>query len=430
MAIPYYSEQASTVDNNKGSLILKALSPSADKAQLTAYLEKRAKSIPREQIPALLNSLPVILSRNVAEETGLLVIRRLEELGAEALFIPSREGAVDETTLTPPDAPIDLAALMRARRKNSQKNKDRSLRRINKEIWIILSMLGVAWMFNYTVASQYLLLGFYTLPAVVSAYLFGRRQAVLTAFASILLVGLVSYYNPGRFEQYNPAGVGGVNQWYHIISWGCILLVTAYTMGTLYERNRNKMRELRQAYRGLLTILRQLIAQDEEEENHCFRVSIYATRIAKYMGLEKDEIEDIRSAALMHDLGKLQISRDILRKAVSLNRDDQSLPKATSSYEPLLRGPLGGVLPMLLGHHEQFESNGDLSPIPSGARILAVADVYDDLTVDSPHRKALPPEEAKETIAAGAGTTFDPEVVKAFVTAFNRMEMELPNIML
>jgi HD-GYP domain-containing protein (c-di-GMP phosphodiesterase class II) len=420
------------MDNSKGSLILKALSPAADEAQLTAYLEKRAKSIPPEQIPALLKNLPVILSRNVAEETGLLVIRRLEELGAEALFIPTQDGTNDDKALETPNEPLDLAALMRARRKNSRKSKGlkRSFKQFNKEIWIILSMLGVAWMFNYTLASQYLLLGFYTLPAVISAYLFGRRQAVLTAFASILLVGLVSYYNPGRFEQFNLAGVGGVNQWYHIISWGCILLVTAYTMGTLYERNRNKMRELRQTYRGLLTILRQLIAQDEEEENHCFRVSIYATRIALYMGLEKDEIEDIRSAALMHDLGKLQVSRSILRKAVSLNQDDQSLPSGTISYEPLLRGPLGGVLPMLLGHHEQFESNGDLAPVPMGARILAVADVYDDLTVNSPHRKALPPEEAKETIAAGAGTRFDPEVVKAFITAYNRMEMELPNIML
>ncbi len=162
---------------------------------------------------------------------------------------------------------------------------------------------------------------------MLSAYLFGRRQAVLTAFASILLVGLVSYYNPGRFDQFNLAGIGGDNQWYHIISWGCILLVTAYTMGTLYERNKNKMRELRQTYRGLLTILRHLIAQDEEEENHCFRVSIYATRIAMYMGLEKDEIEDIRSAALVHDLGKLQISRSILRKAVSAQSRRSGAPQ-------------------------------------------------------------------------------------------------------
>ena len=87
------------MDNSKGSLILKALSPAADEAQLTAYLEKRAKSIPPEQIPALLKNLPVILSRNVAEETGLLVIRRLEELGAEALFIPTQDGINDEKAL-------------------------------------------------------------------------------------------------------------------------------------------------------------------------------------------------------------------------------------------------------------------------------------------------------------------------------------------
>jgi HD-GYP domain-containing protein (c-di-GMP phosphodiesterase class II) len=420
------------MNNSKGSLILKALSPSADEAQLIAYLEKRAKSIPPEHIPALLKNLPVILSRNVAEETGLLVIRRLEELGAEALFIPAQESGADETTLDQPNEPIDLAALMRARRRNSRKNKrlGPSLGQINKEIWIILSMLGVSWMFNYTIASQYLLLGFYSLPVVLSAYLFGRQQAALTALASILLVGLVSYYNPGHFDQFNPAGIGGNNQWYHIISWGCILLVTAYAMGTLYERNKNKMRELRQTYRGLLTILRNLIAQDEEEENHCFRVSIYATRIAMYMGLEKDEIEDIRSAALVHDLGKLQISRSILRKAVRLNQDDQVLPGETKSYEPLLRGPLGGVLPMLLGHHEQFESNGDQIPVPLGARILAVADFYDALTVNGPDQKALPLEEAKEHIVAGTGARFDPEVVKAFVSAFDRMEMELPNIIL
>jgi HD-GYP domain-containing protein (c-di-GMP phosphodiesterase class II) len=420
------------MNNSKGSLILKALSPAVDEAQLTAYLEKRAKSIPPAQIPALLKNLPVILSRNVAEETGLLVIRRLEELGAEALFIPAQENDADETTLDPPNEPIDLAALMRARRKNSRYNKNagRSLKQLYKEIGIILAMLGVAWMFNYTIASQYLILGFYTLPAVLSAYLFGRRQAVFTAFASILLVGVVSHYNPGRFDQFNLAGVGGANQWYHVISWGCILLVTAYTMGTLYERNKNKMRELRQTYRGLLMILRHLVAQDDEEENHCFRVSIYATRIAVGMGLEKDEIEDIRSAALLHDLGKLQISRSILRKAVRLNRDDRSPANGIKSYEPLLRGPLGGVLPMLLGHHEQFESNRDRPSIPLGARILAVADVFDTLTVDGPDRKALPPADVKEQIVAGSGTKFDPEVVKAFTSAFDRMEMELPNIML
>jgi len=419
------------MNNSKGSLILKALSPSADEALLTAYLEKRAKSIPPEKIPALLKNLPVILSRNVAEETGQLVIRRLEELGAEALFIPVQESDDSEALLTPANEPADAASLLQSRPTvRKSRNPGYTWKQFNREFLIILSMLTIAWAFNYTIASQYLLLGLYTLPAVLSAYLFGRQQAVLTAFASMLLVGLVSYFNPGRFDPISFVGVGGDNQWYHIVSWSCILLVTAYAMGTLYERNKTRMRELRQTYQGLLTILRHLLVQDEDEENHCFRVSIYATRIAMYLGLEKEEIEDIRSAALMHDLGKLQISRNILRKAVRLNRDDRSFPITTKSYEPLLRGSIGGVLPMLLGHHEQFENARDRMPIPLGARILAVADVYDTLTIGGPERKALTPEAAKEQIVAGSGTEFDPEVVKAFVSAFDRMEMELPNIML
>lgn len=421
------------MDNCKGSLILKALSPSADEAQLAAFLEKRAKSIPPEKIPALLKNLPVVLSRNVAEEIGRLVIRRLEELGAEALFIPCRDSNAGKMALAPSSEPVDLLQSRQSASRKSSKIFPPPLRQINKELWIILSMLAIAWMLNYTIASQYLLLGLYTLPAVLSAYYFGRRQSVLTAFASILLVGLVSHLNPGRFDRFNLAGLGGDSHWYHIISWGCILLVTAYTMGTLYEKNKHKMQELRQTYQGLLLILRHFIAQDEESENHCFRVSIYATRIASRLGLEKEDIEDLRSAALLHDLGKLKISRSILHKAARLIRDEPLAANDAKPDEQLLGGPMGRILPLLLGHHEQFEapSTGNGDAVPLGANILAVADAFDSMTSSTPYRKALlSPEEAREKIVAGEGSEFNPEVVKAFVAAFSRMELELPNIIL
>jgi hypothetical protein len=429
------SEQKAIMDNSKGSLILKALSPSADEAQLIAYLEKRAKSIPAESIPALLRNLPVVLSRNVTEDTGLLVIHKLQELGAEVLFVPIQDSDAGDMSMATPSTPIDGTGLEQQARQAGQRKQSpfvRSLRQISKEFWIILSMLGIAWMLNYTIASQYLLLGLYTLPAVLSAYYFGRRQSVLTAFASILLVALVSFFNPGRFDRFNLAGLGGDNQWYHIISWGCILLVTAYTMGTLYEKNKNKMQELRQTYQGLLLILRHFITQDEERENHCFRVSIYATRIASYMGLEKDDIEDIRSAALLHDLGKLKISRGILHKAARLIREEPSATGNAKPDEHLLCGPMGRILPMLLEHHEQVEHlpSQDKEAIPKGAHILAVADAFDTMTTAGTGRDALSPEEAKEKIKAGAGVEFDPEVVRAFTVAFDRMEMELPDIIL
>ena len=414
------------MDNNKGSLILKALSPDADEAQVIAYLEKRAKSIPPEKIPPLLKSLPVVLSRNVPKETGMVVGLRLQELGAIALFLPDHEPQGNGR-----DADLVRAGDL-ARGRGASPPVQR-FKQFNKELLIVLSMIGIAWMLNYSLASQYLLLGFYTLPAVVSAYLFGRRQAVFTAFAAILLVGLVSYFNPGSFNSMQSAGIGGDNQWYHIISWGCILLVTAYTMGTLYERNKNKMEELRQTYQGLLLILRHFIAQDEEQENHCFRVSIYATRIAFAMGLEKEEVEDIRSAALLHDIGHLKISRSILRKASRLNR----LPGVLRGGEPvadnhLLSGPMGRILPMLIGQHAPSGQGGkeESAHPPVGASILAIANAYDLLTIGTDQQSPLSPQEAKAKILADADSGYDAEAIKAFAKAVDRMDLDLPSMLL
>lgn len=416
--------------NSKGSILLKALSADADLDQLTEYLGKRAKSIPPEKIPDLLNNLPVVLSRNVPEDVGRFVVQRLGVLGAEALYLPALAG--EEGSLG--RAVEQLQGGQPAREAEAAKPSSirRSFRRFGLEGALIASMLAIAWMLNYTLASRYLLLGFYSLPAVLSAYYFGRRQAVFTAFAGILLVSIVSLLSPGRFDLANPAGLGGENQWYHIVSWGCILLVTAYTMGTLYERDKNKMHELRQTYQGLLLILRHFIAQDEVAENHCFRVSIYASRIAENMGMEKDEVEDIRTAALLHDLGKLSISRAILEKAARFNLE-QNRSGRRSDPDPL-SGSTGRILPILIGHDSQGQAK-DSSADPKqpadilrGTRVLLVADAYDLLTAAPPAGRGLSPDEAKEVILADRG--FDPEVVKAFAKACVRAEMELPSIIL
>ncbi|MBM9537314.1 HD-GYP domain-containing protein [Desulfobulbus alkaliphilus] len=433
------------MDNSKGSIILKAISPTADEEQLTAYLEKRAKGISPEKIPELLANLPVVLSRNVTARTGALVTARLAHLGAEALFVPAA-GIAAATTEHPPSTESEdnsaqqhnssdsPAGVLPSRIKLWMWRLRRSLPRISKEIWIILSMLAIAWLLNYTIASRYLLLGFYTLPAVMSAYLFGRRQAVLTAFASILLVSLVSHINPERFDQLNLAGLGGDNQWYHIISWGCILLLTAYTMGTLYEKNKKRIQELRQTYSCLLLILRRFIAVDELTEKHCLRVSIYAAKIASAMGLDRDLIEDIRSAALLHDLGKQKISRDILHKAASLKGMRTFSPSGPANdtgdnglpTDPL-HGPLGRILPMLTTTPDPTRSPTDPNHI--GAGILAVADAYDTLTSGGAGRDPVAPSEAKEVIISGTGREFDPESVHAFTRAFARSDMELPDIL-
>jgi signal transduction histidine kinase/CheY-like chemotaxis protein len=118
--------------------------------------------------------------------------------------------------------------------------------KVSKELWLILSMIIVAVIVNSLITAHRMVLGFYTWPTLFAAYYYGRRYATLAAFASVFLVGLLAHYNADLF-------VGGPEhffiegRWYDIIVWAGILVVTAYAMGTLYERKEAYMNELREA---------------------------------------------------------------------------------------------------------------------------------------------------------------------------------------
>jgi putative nucleotidyltransferase with HDIG domain len=309
------------------------------------------------------------------------------------------------------------------------------LAEVNKELWIILTLLVFAGLMNYVVASHRMILSFYFLPTLFSAYVYGRRHAVLTAFASSFLVGLLVYYKPGLFTETLSHQLPG-GHWYDVTCWAGLLVVTAYAMGTLHERHERRLQELKQTYRGILLILRNFISKDKYTENHCYRVSIYAAKIAACLGLDEERIEDVRDASLLHDLGKLEVSRSILYKAAQLTSEEYEVVKQhTDTGADMLKpvgGPLARIIPIILGHHDRFDGSGyhpkHGTQIPIEARVIAVADVYDALTSDRPYRKAMSPFDAKETIVKAKGIEFDPEVVEAFLGAFSRGEMEVPEV--
>jgi HD domain len=194
----------------------------------------------------------------------------------------------------------------------------RRLEAVNKELWLVFWLFALAGILNSLVASQRVVLGLYTMPTVVSAYLYGRRHATLTALASMLLVILLSWFNPELFGGRRLALAAGA--WIDVTIWGGTLIVTGYLMGTLCDHRTSQVRELRETYDGVLLILRHFISKDQYTENHSYRVSIYASRIAEALHFTPDRIEDVRSAALLHDIGKLDISRDLLYKAARLTQ--------------------------------------------------------------------------------------------------------------
>jgi putative nucleotidyltransferase with HDIG domain len=311
----------------------------------------------------------------------------------------------------------------------------RRLRKVNGELWLILSLLVIAMVLNHMISMHRAVLGFYFFPTIFSAYFYGRRHATMTALLSFSLVILLTYFNPSLFAFHGGETLAD-SKWFDVGLWGGTLMIVAYAMGTLYDRDQAKLRELRHTYHGVLLILRQFISKDKYTQNHSYRVSIYAVKIAVELDFNDERIEDVRAAALLHDIGKLDISRELLYKAARLSSDEtEEISKHVEKGGEILR-PLGGalqrILPIVLAHHDKFDGSGHHptrgEDIPLEARVISVADAYDALTSDRPYRKATTPFEAKEIILKSAGSQFDPDVVRAFISAFSTGQMEVPEL--
>ena len=306
---------------------------------------------------------------------------------------------------------------------------------VNKELLLLLSLFAIAGLLNVLADAQRVVLGFYSLPTVAAAYVYGRRHAVLTAYGSVLLALLVTALPTARTGEWM---FDQPRQLADLVAWAGTLLITAYLMGTVCEKKNGQVRELRQTYSGVLVLLRHLISKDEYTEHHSFRVSEYSARIGTRLNLPNSQIEDIRAAGLLHDIGKLDVSRDLLYKAAQFTAEEYTemqrhVERGVATLETV-GGSLRRVIPIVLAHHDRFDGSGYHSTagnaIPLEARIISVADVYDSLTSDRPYRKAMSPFDAKAIIEKGAGTEFDPMVVEAFLLAFRNgdLEVRLPSI--
>jgi putative nucleotidyltransferase with HDIG domain len=309
----------------------------------------------------------------------------------------------------------------------------RRFEQVNKELWILLSLFLIALLLNYVVASQRMVLGFYVLPTLASAYMHGRREATLTAFASVLMVVGLLMYGEAFYPVQEVAIEPGYSKWLDVTVWGGSLLITGYIIGTLCERKNAQLQELRDTYHGVLMILRHFISKDSYTENHCHRVAVYAATIAAEMDLSSAVVEDIKAAALLHDIGKLDISRELLYKAAKLTSEEydeikQHVHKGIDLLEPV-GGSLRRVIPIILAHHDKFDGSGyhptSGENIPIEARIISVADVYDSLTSDRPYRKAMSPFDARDVILKGSETEFDPAIVAAFQKVFRQGKLEI-----
>ncbi|MCM8766165.1 MAG: HD-GYP domain-containing protein, partial [Candidatus Omnitrophica bacterium] len=162
---------------------------------------------------------------------------------------------------------------------------------------------------------------------------------------------------------------------------------------------------------------------------HVENTVLYAVETARALGLSQEEIEKISDAAMLHDLGKIGISEKVLLKKSKLNsRELAEIRRHPLIGADILRSIhfMKGILPFIIYHHERYDGEGypfgiKGEDIPLGARIVAIADVYQALISDRPYRKAYTKKEAMQIIKKGAGTQFDPQIVKVFLEVLKKL---------
>ncbi|HEY6009495.1 MAG TPA: HD domain-containing phosphohydrolase [Geobacteraceae bacterium] len=298
---------------------------------------------------------------------------------------------------------------------------DINARRKRNRIAILAMSVALVSLFHFIVPTaphtyhkiHILLRKLYFLPPVVAAAWFGLRGALFTTAAiSAIFTSHAILDWPGNYmEQANQLG--------ELVGFWVVGLVPGY----LFDRQRSLLVSLARANEE--TLLALVSALDMREKNtrlHSQRVRDYTLLLADRYGATEEEKRMIGFGALLHDVGKIAVSDNILLKPSALSEND---------WEEMRRHPQEGYrllqridflrdsAEIVYAHHEHYDGTGyprglKKDEIPLGARLFMVADVFDAVTSERPYHVPMSYNEAMAVIHDKSGTHFDPAVVEAF----------------
>ena len=178
-------------------------------------------------------------------------------------------------------------------------------------------------------------------------------------------------------------------------------------------------------YVKTLTALARIIdSSDVCRRRHCYKVERYSLMICRKLGLSSKNVKIIKIASILHDIGKIGIDLNIIKKPAKLNAEEWAQVRlhpeiGTHIVEQV--GYLSDTAPIIRYHHSRYEGGGYPDPkmkndnIPLGSRIIYVADAFDAMTSERPYRKAISKEAAFAELKRCAGSQFDPDIVKVFL---------------
>jgi diguanylate cyclase (GGDEF)-like protein/putative nucleotidyltransferase with HDIG domain len=272
---------------------------------------------------------------------------------------------------------------------------------------------------------------------IATAIALSTRQKILQVWNENFLWSAPSYF-VGALAA---GGVALVTTYSHSAYWfaplGAAPLYLTYRTYKIYlgriedeQRHVQQMSDLHLATIEALALA--IDAKDQTAHTHIRRVQSYAASLARSVGMTENEIQGVKTGALLHDIGKLAVPEHILSKPGPLTQEEfQKIkvhPQVGAEIIAAVPFPYP-VAPIILSHHERWDGKGYPSglkgeEIPLGARILAVVDYYDALTSERPYHKAMSSEAAVGLLMQESGKALDPDLVSRFVEMLPKMHAE------
>ncbi|HEV3340033.1 MAG TPA: HD domain-containing phosphohydrolase [Pirellulales bacterium] len=308
-----------------------------------------------------------------------------------------------------------------------RRKQDRGLQH-TLEIMLLVVVVGLACLFYQVQGYKLVVLNLFYLPVVLCAFFLGTYRAGILAVFCVTAASIVTVTNIEGFASFfSPLMIGLV-----VTVWGAVLGLVGILVGTLSDERKAKTAELHEAYIGVVEVLsRYLQSANARLKARSIRVAELSQKVAVAMRLPLKLVDDVRIAALLYDIGNVEVTTRVFRKAVgTLETDPAKLEQHTFRGIDLIQSlgsVLSGASPLLVHRPEashDLQSTGDM---PLGTRIIWVVRAYDELTAEQrPGRPAVDCKEALAELRRDQDCGYDREVIDALERVVSKGEIDEP----
>ena len=280
---------------------------------------------------------------------------------------------------------------------------------------LVVLLVASLLVINSLIEQKFAFLSFYYLPIILAGFYGGRRFAVVSG---LFIVSLVFFLQTTQGMGMEP----GLTQdaMLTLVPWAGFLILTGYVVGGLAEQRAARLADLKNAYLATLEVLTfHIESAESNQQGHSTRVAELAAAMGVELELSEGELENLRIAALLHEVGTAD---QRLLKLLSRSVTDESVAVARA-----LRGA-AEIIAEYSHYYEIVGDDWDIEALPMAitVKVLAVADAFETLQMATPVRPAFTRWSALEEVEKSAGKTFAREAVRALRVVAGRPEMAAP----